>query len=145
MDDLVYRAEGIFLWVILMVYQLEDAILNGDSMGELEQILYSALYDLSEWGRNEIVGSELYEMDIFLRYTLDPINKSYKISLWLLFAISLRLVGRLISREEEEPSRYGVMDSNVVETSGSLTLLSCRHLMDVVSSGGLESLDRVLP
>jgi hypothetical protein len=63
-DDIVNRAEGVFLWVYLVVRSFRDGLTNADTISKLQQRLRKLPSDLSEYFRY-ILGSveELYWED----------------------------------------------------------------------------------
>ena len=74
-DDIVSRAEGVFLWVTLVLNELWDALDDNDSFSDLHDKL-----DLYPEGLN----------DVFVR-TLDLIHKSDRNKAWAIFAVAMRL------------------------------------------------------
>ena len=98
-DEIVYRAQGVFLWVFLVVRSLLHGLTNADRITDLEKRLRLLPTDL----------------EIYFRHMLESIDDFYKTQMVQTFQVALQAVEPLnlmtyamIDEIEENPS-YAIM------------------------------------
>ncbi|KAK0664531.1 hypothetical protein QBC41DRAFT_376297 [Cercophora samala] len=73
-------ADGVFLWVVLLLTQFEESVANGDGIDLVEQILKKAPT----------------ELESFFQAILDSVPEHYRDGAYTLLAIALRMQGTLL-------------------------------------------------
>lgn len=97
-NTIVNRADGVFLWVDLVLRSLNEGFTNGDS----EQLLVARLKELPR------------ELDELFDHLLQSIEKRYQPSALLLILLSLQNYGYWIDKNSNNPK---FRDMRVVDTS----------------------------
>ncbi|KAH6640347.1 hypothetical protein F5144DRAFT_589840 [Chaetomium tenue] len=124
--QIIESAEGVFLWVCVLLNQLEDSLGNGDSITMLESIVKSAPT----------------ELDDFFSYILTSIPLRYRRQAFILLALAMRLDGFLLS-EETRDSDAGALKGEYENDCWRLSLLSCSYLLEGLDDNN-KTLEKVL-
>jgi len=115
--DIIDGASGMFLWVSLLVTQIEDALANHDSIEMLQKIVREAPPELEH----------------FLQSILDSVQVRYRVSAYSIFGIVLRYNGILLSRPSESSCGTGIIPVH-------LSNVGCFLLFDASDRGMLANL-----
>ncbi|KAK4140131.1 uncharacterized protein C8A04DRAFT_40145 [Dichotomopilus funicola] len=123
--QVISRAEGVFLWVCIVLNRLEDSLRNGDSITMLESIVKTAPT----------------ELDDLFSYILTSIPLHYRRQAFIMLALAMRLDDFLLSEElRDSDSRAGKPE---YENSGwRLSLFSCSYLLEGLDDKS-KSLEKV--
>lgn len=127
MKRIIMEAEGVFLWVVLLLSQLEESLADGDSIVMLERILQNAPR----------------ELDAFFLSILDSIPERYRESAYTTMAVAMRQTGILLSNQTMEP-KYRNMDS-WVEFGNIVSLVGCSFIFEASDRGDLSDLPTDFP
>ena len=127
--QVIENAEGVFLWVCVLLNLLEDSLGNGDSIAMLESIVKCAPT----------------ELDDFFGHILNSIPPHYRRQAFIILALAMRIDGFLISEESRDPEG-GVWKGDYENDGWSLSLLSCSYLLEGLdNSSNLEKVVRKVP
>lgn len=127
--QVIQNAEGVFLWLCVLLNQLEDSLGNGDSITMLESIVKSAPT----------------ELDDFFGHILNSIPLHYRRQAFIILALAMRLDGFLLS-EESRDFNAGAWKGEYKNFGWSLSLLSCSYLLEGLDNGrNLEKVVRKVP
>ncbi|EAQ85322.1 hypothetical protein CHGG_09336 [Chaetomium globosum CBS 148.51] len=124
--QIIQSAEGVFLWVCVLLNKLEDSLGNGDSIAMLESIVKSAPS----------------ELDDLFSHILTSIPLHYRRQAFILLALAMRLDGFLLSEETRDPDA-GASKGGYENDAWSLSLLSCSYLLEGLDDNN-KSLEKVL-
>lgn len=119
--QVIQRAEGVFLWVCVLLNQVEESLGNGDSVAMLENIVKSAAT----------------ELDDFFRNILESIPLRYRKQAFVIFALAMRLENILLSDEGRDITVRAFRDmyENISQNvSLSLSLFSCSYLVEALDT-----------
>ncbi|KAM7212513.1 hypothetical protein V8F06_012094 [Rhypophila decipiens] len=86
-NEVVNDAEGVFLWVTLILRSLEDGLSNNDPLSLLQSRVATTPQQLNE----------------FFETIINSIDTEHRRSAYLLFAIVMRMTGSLISSPDRSP------------------------------------------
>lgn len=111
--QILVNAEGVFLWVSILLNKLENALVNRCSVPMLEKIVQSAPKELED----------------FFAYILDSIPSDYRMHAFTLFAMAMRLEGILLFNKVTH-SNLGIYAELMKANPWNLTLLSCSYLLE---------------
>jgi hypothetical protein len=127
--QVIESAEGVFLWVCVLLNLLEDSLGNGDSIAMLESI----------------INSTPTELDDFFSHILNSIPLHYRRQAFIILALAMRLDGFLLS-EETRDFNGGAWKGDYENDGWNLSLLSCSYLLEGLDNGeNLEKLVRKVP
>lgn len=124
-QQVIQRAEGVFLWVCVLLNQLEESLANGDSVTMLENI----------------VDSAATELDDLFRSILDSIPLRYRKQAFTIFALALRLENFLLS-EKSRDARGGAKKADYENGEWYLSLFSCSFLVEALDKN--QNLERIV-
>ncbi len=130
MGEIIAEADGVFLWVALVLTQLEDALANGDTITMLQKILREAPK----------------ELDPFFRSILDSIQDRYRESAYSVLGIAMRENSILLSTSirwanYEEFAKLTKED----QERRNAGLIGCSMLFDISDRGKLSDLPTDFP
>jgi hypothetical protein len=129
MGKIIREAEGVFLWVVLLLTQFEESLANGDSIAMLERILKKAPKELDE----------------FFLSILDSIPERYRESASTIMAVAMRVGGILLSNQKREP-KYEKMDLSMAQFPRMVVgLVGCSFLFEASDRGDLSDLPADFP
>ncbi|KAH8887584.1 hypothetical protein GQ53DRAFT_872828 [Thozetella sp. PMI_491] len=120
--QILNNADGVFLWVHVLLTQLDDALANCDPIGMLEAIVTQAPKELDE----------------FFGYILKSIQPRYKRHSFALLATAMRLQGTLLAGERKEAKCEAASLIYHETQTGYLSLLSCSHLLEGLDHAALR-------
>lgn len=123
MDTIVKDAEGVILWVALVLTQLEESLANGDPITMLQRILSQAPKGL----------------DAFLLTILESIPEQYQESAYTVLAVVLRANGTLLADKQREP-KYDAVTQMLCENIVEIDLCACSLLFEISDRGDLSNL-----
>jgi hypothetical protein len=127
--QVILNAEGVFLWICVLLNLLEDSLGNGDSITMLESIVKSAPT----------------ELDDFFGHILNSIPLHYRRQAFIVLALAMRIDGFLLS-EETRDSNARALKGRYMNPVWSLSLLSCSYLLEGLDhSGNLGKVVRKVP
>ncbi|KAK4225315.1 hypothetical protein QBC38DRAFT_395791 [Podospora fimiseda] len=121
---IVDEAEGVFLWVVLVLTQMEESLANGDSLAVLKNIL-------------EIAPNELTD---FFGKIINSIPERYRESAWNMIAIILWSRGHLLPHApgtEPSTAQIGFVDEDIFHRP--MGLLGCSFLLEACDTGKMSN------
>ncbi|KFA48242.1 hypothetical protein S40293_07367 [Stachybotrys chartarum IBT 40293] len=127
-EHILQHAEGVFLWVTVLLNQLEDGLVSGDSIEMLEAIVRSAPI----------------ELDDFICHILDSIPPRYRRHAFTFLTLAMRLKGTLLSGQKID--LHYEMHSNFPNgPAWELSLFSCSCLLEGLDRGTLAQAVKEVP
>jgi len=126
-DHMTERAEGVFMWVSLVLNQLEAALGHQESIAMLEAIVDRAPEKLSK----------LFES------TLQTIPDPARNSAYCLLAIAMRASGILLDTEKRDPI-YKYFDERISADPQFLTLIACSSIFELLGPNMSNNLSDIL-
>lgn len=129
-DKIIEDAKGVFLWVVLILNQLEQALASGDPIEMLETIVAKAHKDLKP----------------FFKSILESIPQRYREGSYYLLAAVMRISGALVSESKGLPElRTQERDiMQVLQREEHITLDNCALVFDTADKGKLLEFDETL-
>lgn len=134
-DELVQKileeAEGVFLWVVLVLNELEQALANSDSLEVLERVVDTAHKGIQE----------------FVKAILESIPLRYQQGSYYLLAIVMRLLGILATKDKAVAALQAVVDAAMDyygDRAYHISLEECAMLFDAADKGRLLDCDESL-
>jgi len=128
-QQILDNADGVFLWVTVLLNLLVDALISKDTMIQLQSI----------------VNHAPAELNAFFRHILDSIPERYRRISFILLALSMRNVGILLV-DEPRDQKYTAYDAYFSEFKGSaMTLLSCSYLLETLEQRNFLDTDKDIP
>jgi hypothetical protein len=124
-------AKGVFLWVVLVLNELEQAIANGDSLEMLEKIVATAHQELT----------------VFIKTILESIPNRYWMGSYYLLAVVMRISGVLTSEAKAAVALDAIIGAAVQYYSDQeyhITLEECALVFDTADKGDLVNCDERL-
>lgn len=125
-------AEGVFLWVVLVLNELEQAMANSDSLEVLEKIVVTSHTDIKK----------------FVRGILLSIPNRYRLGSYYLLAVVLRMLGMFTSEIEATAHLRAALQGAVNLYRGMgvhhISLAECAMLFDAADRGRLLDCDEKL-
>ena len=126
--NLVKYADGVFLWVSVLLNQLEDALANNDPIEMLEMMVNQAPQELDE----------------FFRHILGTIPGRYRKNALAVLAIAMRMAGILLA-DEKRQQPYKRFDEIIASEPQHLLLYSCSYLFKALETATLQDLGDTAP
>lgn len=127
-QQILDNADGVFLWVTVLLNLLEDALISKDTMTQLQNIVTDAPAELGT----------------FFRHILDSIPKRYRRNSFILLALSMRKVGVLLVDDAryQKYTQYDRLNSN---WDAPMTLLACSYLLETLEEREFLDADKDIP
>lgn len=123
--EIIGNADGVFLWVIMLLNQLEDALINDDSVAKLEEIVMSAPL----------------ELDAFFLHILDTIPYRYRRGAYTLLAVAMRMTGMLLS---ENPN-YILWGEVISDSPQYIMAIQCSFLLETLDCASPREITKINP
>ena len=130
-ENILGDAKGVFLWVVLVLNELEQAMANGDSLEMLEKIVATAHQELT----------------VFIKTILESIPKRYRMGSYYLLAVVMRMSGVLTSEAKTAVALDAIIGAAVEFYSGHeryITLEDCALVFDTADKGDLVNCNESL-
>lgn len=130
-EKILGDAKGVFLWVVLVLNELEQALANGDSLEILEKI----------------VATAHQELRVFIKTILESIPKRYRQGSYYLLAVVMRILGVLTSEAKAAAALKAVVDAAIIlydTREYHVSLEECAMVFDAADKGNLVDCDESL-
>jgi hypothetical protein len=129
-QNILGEAEGVFLWVVLVLNELEQALANSDSLEVLERIVATAHKEIRK----------------FVKAILESIPERYRRGSYYLLAVVMRMSGFLATKAKAEAALQALIDGSKKLTRGAhcVNLEDCAVLFDAADKGNILDCDENL-
>lgn len=130
LEKILREAEGVFLWVVLVLSELEQALANSDSLEVLEKIVATSHKDIKD----------------FVRSILMSIPSRHRHGSYYLLAVFLRMLGMFTSETEATANLRATLEGTFEMYQGQsvhyISLAECAMFFDAADRGNLLDCDK---
>jgi hypothetical protein len=137
-DEIVEAAQGVFLWVILVVRSLQEGLLNGDRIVDLQTRLRHIPQDLDEFFKKILFDvDELYrpQTALFFGVTVNACDQLPLIVYWFMEHVDMEAMFKM----QVSPMEYPRIASCLAQTQKRLNAC-CKGLLEVQSIDNLREI-----
>jgi len=129
LEKILTEAEGVFLWVVLVLSELEQALADSDSLEVLEKIVATSYKDLED----------------FIRSIVMSIPRRHRLGSYYLLAVVMRMLDMFASEAEATAKLRAVLDGSLQMYQGQavhyISLAECTMVFDAADAEKLLDCD----
>ncbi|KAK0740125.1 hypothetical protein B0T18DRAFT_431491 [Schizothecium vesticola] len=132
LEKILTEAEGVFLWVVLVLSELEQALADSDSLEVLERIVATSYKDIKDFIRNIVLS----------------IPRRHRLGSYYLLAVVLRMLDMFTSETEATANLRAALEGTIKVLQDVnvyyISLAECAMLFNAADSGNLLDCDEKL-